>query len=69
MKLVDAYFRDISSQLQIIVEVYDSDPSHIRWRMKRLGWTIRTIGYVDEEDWGRSFSDSDGDDSRTRIGD
>lgn len=63
LKLVDTRFRAISSLQEIIVEVYEDGPSdHIRRRMKSHGWTISTTEYVEEEDWGRSFSDFDYDD-------
>ncbi|KAH8774772.1 hypothetical protein F5883DRAFT_412127 [Diaporthe sp. PMI_573] len=63
LKLVDTHFRAIPSLQEIILEVYEDGPNgHIRGRMKSHGWTLSTTEYVEEEDWGRNFSDFDDDD-------
>jgi hypothetical protein len=62
LALVDARFRAISSLQEIIVEVYEDGPSdQIRREMKNLGWIISATEYVEESDFGRSFSDIDDD--------
>ncbi|KAL8721129.1 MAG: hypothetical protein Q9181_007775 [Wetmoreana brouardii] len=62
LKLVNTYFRAISSLQEIIVEVYEDGPSdYIRKEMDCHGWTISTTKYVEEEDFDRSFSDMDND--------
>jgi hypothetical protein len=62
LRLVNTRFRAISSLQEVIVEVYEDGPSnHIRRAMEGHGWTISTIEYVEEEDFGRSFSDIEDD--------
>ena len=63
LKLVDNHFRAIPSLQEIVLEVYEDGPSgHIRGKMKSHRWTLSTTENVEEEDWGRDFSDFGGDD-------
>lgn len=60
LKLVNTHFRAISFLQEIIVEVYKDGPSnYIRRKMESHGWTISVTEYMEEENFDRSFSDSE----------
>lgn len=49
LALVDARLRIISSIQEIIVQVYEDDPSgDIKTKMERFGWAINVIEQVEE---------------------
>ncbi|KAI4277007.1 MAG: hypothetical protein L6R38_005521 [Xanthoria sp. 2 TBL-2021] len=58
LELVNTHFRAITSLQEIIVEVYEDEPSdHIRRSMESHGWTIRTISHVEMEGSDGIFGD------------
>jgi len=74
LALVNACFRVVSSQAEIILEMYEDSPCpHMEWGMESYGWTIKVVHpfkafcedlfFVSfaEDDYNLDFDDSDDD--------